>query len=552
MTNKTVCANSKTREVRAAIYCRLSKDDANEGTSASIQNQEELLRGYCKEQGWNVAGVFRDDGYSGMNQNRPGFQRMLSEIEQGKFDVVLTKDLSRLGRDYADTGKLIGETFPKKRIRYIAVNDSVDTSQFRSSGNDMMALKTVMNEYYSRDVSSKVHSSYMTKAKSGKFTGCLAPFGYKKDPDDKNHLIIDDDTAWIVRKIFEMALDGRGANYIRRKLEEMEVPCPAWWNRQKGLRNHVTKFEKADPERGRFMWDFTTIKEILSNPVYVGAIASQKADWRFKIGWMGDKKAEDWIVVENMHEALIDRETYDIVQEKVESRKRPDAFGNFSLFAGVLKCGQCGSALSIRRASPKTNDRVYTCSRYNKYGVAHCSQHRIPYDTLYNIVLDEIRKCACQALSDEQDAAEELRAQFGEDAERQAIERSIAADTERIRSLERVIERLYSDVTDGKITEENFTRILDRSQAEQETLRHRVALNSERLEQETREQQDRTRFLELIRDYADIRELDAATLNHLVRKIVIQEDIDGDAIRQTVEIHFNFNNQADKVSLIRK
>ena len=167
-------------------------------------------------------------------------------------------------------------------------------------------------------------------------------------------------------------------------------------------------------------------------------------------------------------------------------------------------------------------------------------------------MLDEIRKCARQALSDEQDAAEELRAQFGEDAERQAIERSIAADTERIRSLERVIERLYSDVTDGKITEENFTRILDRSQTEQETLRRRVALNSERLEQEAREQQDRTRFLELIRDYANIRELDAATLNHLVRKIVIQEDIDGDAIRQTVEIHFNFNNQADKVSLIRK
>ena len=169
---------------------------------------------------------------------------------------------------------------------------------------------------------------------------------------------------------------------------------------------------------------------------------------------------------------------------------------------------------------------------------------------VYNIVLGEIRKCACQALSDEQDAAEELRAQFGEDAERQAIERSIATDTERIRSLERVIERLYADVTDGKITEENFTRILDRSQAEQETLRRRVALNSERLEQETREQQDRTRFLELIRGYADIRELDAAALNHLVRKIVIQEDIDGDAIRQTVEIHFNFSGQADKISLI--
>ena len=552
MNNKTVYADSKTREVKAAIYCRLSKDDANEGPSASIQNQEELLRGYCQEQGWNVAGVFRDDGYSGMNQNRPGFQRMLSEIEQGKFDVVLTKDLSRLGRDYADTGKLIGETFPKKRIRYIAVNDSVDTSQFRSSGNDMMALKTVMNEYYSRDVSSKVHSSYMTKAKSGKFTGCLAPFGYRKDPEDKNHLLIDEDTAWIVRKIYEMALDGRGANYIRRKLEEMEIPCPAWWNRQKGLRNHVTKFEKEDPERGRFMWDFTTIKEILSNPVYIGAIASQKADYRFKIGWMGDKSPEEWIVVEGMHEPLIDRETYDIVQEKAENRKRPDAFGNFSLFAGILKCGQCGSALSIRRASPKTSDKVYTCSKYNKYGVAHCTQHKIAYDTLYDLVLEEIRKCARQALSDEQDAAEELRTQFGEDAQREAVERSIAADMERIRSLERVIERLYSDVTSGRITEENFTRILERSQGEQETLRRRVTLNSERLEQEAQEQRDKTRFLELIRGYADIQVLDAATLNHLVRKIVVQEDVDGDAIRQTIEIHFNFNNQADRISLIRK
>ena len=208
--------------------------------------------------------------------------------------------------------------------------------------------------------------------------------------------------------------------------------------------------------------------------------------------------------------------------------------------------------MSIRRASPNNNDRIYTCSKYNKYGVAHCSQHRIRYDTLYNIVLDEIRKCVRQALSDETDAAEELRAHFGEDAERQAIERSIAADTERIRSLERVIERLYSDVKDGKITEENFTRILDRSQAEQETLRHHVALNTERLEQEAQEQCDKTRFLELIRDYADIQTLDAATLNHLVRKIVVQEDIDGGVIRQTVEIHFNFNSQADKISLIRQ
>ena len=551
MNNKTVYANSRTREVKAAIYCRLSKDDANEGPSASIQNQEELLRGYCEEQGWAVAAIYRDDGYSGLTQNRPGFQQMLSGIEKGLFDVVLTKDLSRLGRDYADTGKLIDETFPKKKIRYIAVNDSVDTSQFRSSGNDMMAFKTVMNEFYSRDVSTKVHSSYLTKAKRGKYTGTVPPLGYKKDPEDKNHLLPDEDTAWIIQKIFELAVSGKGPNHIRRRLEELEVPCPTWWNREKGYRNHVTKFEKEDPEKGRFMWDFTTIKEILSNPVYIGAIASQKVDYRFKIGWMGDRKQEDWIIVEGMHEPLVDREIYDMVQEKVVSRKRPDAWGNFSLFAGMVKCGQCGSTLNIRRANAKGNERIYTCSKYNKYGVAHCSQHRISYDTLYNIVLEEIRKCARQALSDEQSIAEALEAGYGEDTERKAVEQSIAADRERIRALERVIERLYTDVTAGRISEANFTSILDRSQAEQDSLRERVTRNQERLNQHGQEQEDKTRFMNLIRNYADIQELDADTLNQLVRRIVVQEDMDGKASRQTVEIYFNFNNQADKVCLKR-
>ena len=193
---------------------------------------------------------------------------------------------------------------------------------------DVILYVRLTNEMYSRDVSKKVHSSYLTKAKSGKFTGCLAPFGYKKDPLDKNRLVIDEDTAWIVRKIYDYARNGSGPNRIRRRLEDEEIPCPAWWNRQKGLRDHITKFERENPERGRFVWDFTTIKEILSNPVYIGAIASQKVNYRFKIGWMGDKRREDWIIVEGMHEAIIDRDTYDIVQEKVKSRKRADAWGS--------------------------------------------------------------------------------------------------------------------------------------------------------------------------------------------------------------------------------
>lgn len=550
MRTNTVYAEPYPQEVRAAIYCRLSKDDDLSGPSASIQNQRELLCRYCEEQGWRVAGIFQDDGYTGLNMDRPDFQKMLGAVERGMFDVILTKDLSRLGRNYLQTGQLIEEFFPRNRVRYIALNDAVDTN----IENDITPFRNILNEMYSRDVSKKVHSSYLTKAKSGKFTGCLAPFGYKKDPLDKNRLVIDEDTAWIVRKIYDYARNGSGPNRIRRRLEDEEISCPAWWNRQKGLRDHITKFERENPEHGRFVWDFTTIKEILSNPVYIGAIASQKVNYRFKIGWMGDKRREDWIIVEGMHEAIIDRDTYDIVQEKVKSRKRADAWGNFSLFAGLVKCGQCGSTMNIRRANQKGNDRIYTCSRYNKYGKAHCTQHRIKYDTLYGIVLEQIRSCAEKALADEQEAAEQLRenCQADEQAERLLIEQSIAEDSERIDALERIISRVYEDMVAGRITEDNFNRILERSQTEQTTLKNRVTLNRQRLTQQDQEQEDNTRWLEIIKDYADIQELDAVTLNRRVQKIVIHEDIDSDTTRQTVEIHFNFNNQADKRRIVRE
>ena len=550
MRTNTVYAEPYPQEVRAAIYCRLSKDDDLSGPSASIQNQRELLCRYCEEQGWRVAGIFQDDGFTGLNMDRPDFQKMLGAVERGMFDVILTKDLSRLGRNYLQTGQLIEEFFPKNKVRYIALNDAVDTN----IENDITPFRNILNEMYSRDVSKKVHSSYLTKAKSGKFTGCLAPFGYKKDPLDKNRLIVDEDTAWIIRKIYDYARNGSGPNRIRRRLEDEEIPCPAWWNRQKGLRDHVTKFEREDPERGRFVWDFTTIKEILSNPVYVGAIASQKVNYRFKIGWMGDKRREEWIIVEGMHEAIIDRDTYDIVQEKVKSRKRADAWGNFSLFAGLVKCGQCGSTMNIRRANQKGNDRIYTCSRYNKYGKAHCTQHRIKYDTLYSIVLEQIRSCAEKALADEQEAAEQLRenCQADEQAERLLIEQSIAEDSERIGALERIISRVYEDMVAGRITEDNFNRILERSQTEQTTLKNRVTLNRQRLTQQDQEQEDNTHWLEIIKDYADIQELDDVTLNRLVQKIVIHEDVDSDTTRQTVEIHFNFSNQADKRRIVRE
>lgn len=539
-----------TSRYRAAIYCRLSKDDDQIGESASIQNQREMLLHHCREQGWEVVYIFEDDGYTGLNMNRPDFQKLLEAIERKEVNLVVTKDLSRLGRNYLETGDLIERYFPRKGVRYIAMNDGVDTED---AANDITPFKNILNEMYSKDVSKKVHSAYLSKARSGRFTGCLAPFGYRKDPQEHGHLVIDEETAWIVRRIYELARNGRGPNYIRRRLEDEKVPCPTWWNRQRGLRGKVTKFELNDPENGRFMWDFTTIKEILANPVYIGTMASQKTNYRFKTGWLGDKKPEEWICVENVHEPLIDRETFEIVQEKVKQRRRPDAWGNYSMFAGLVKCGQCGSTMNIRRANQKSNERIFTCSTYNRYGVKHCSQHRISYGALYQIVLGKISEYASAALEDEAKVAAAVRqtCDVEADRERELVRRSVAEDKARLDMLDDMVTKLYSDRLDGRITEANFIRLLERTQREQAALQERMERNQARIASEQQADADAQRWLTLIKGYADITELDAMTLHQLVSKIVVHEDTDGNTIYTTIEIHFNFKAKADKETLIR-
>ena len=538
--------------LRAAIYCRLSKDDEKVGESESIQNQRAMLERYCEQQGFEVVAVYQDDGFTGLNMNRPDVHRMMKAIERKQIDVVLTKDMSRLSRDLSQICWFAEEFFPKNNIRYISLNDGMDSSN--EATTTYMPMQAVMNQMYSADVSKKVHSAYVSKARSGQFTGCLAPFGYCKNPDNKNQLIPDEETAWIVKLIYDYAKEGFGPNYIRRKLEDREIPCPAWWNRKKGLRDKITKFERENPETGHLIWDFTTIKEMLQNPVYIGAIVSQKQVYKFKTGWIKDKKPHEWLIVEDMHEPLVSRETFELVQEKVKSRKRPDAFGNYSIFAGLVKCGQCGSTLNIRRANQKGNERIYTCSKYNKYGVKHCSQHRMKYDVLYSIVLEQIRSYAAKALEDETEVVAQLtsRSQGQFDSERALIEKAITEDTARLASIEKLIAKLYEDMIAERINTENFNAILSKSQAEQTALRERLQHNQSRLDREHQEQDDTNRWIELIKEYAEIQELDTATLQRLIKKIVIHEDLDGEIIRQTVEIHFNFKGQPDKYKLIRE
>ena len=524
---------------RVAIYCRLSKDDDLDGESASIANQRDMLESYCEKQGWEVVAVYQDDGYTGLNMERPDLKRMIKAIERRQVNLVITKDLSRLGRNYLQTGYLIEDFFPRNGVRYIAMNDGIDTLR---ENNDIAPFKNILNEMYSKDISKKVHSSYLLKAQKGEFTGCVAPFGYRKDPEDKNHLLVDEETAPIVRQIFRWALEGHGPNFIRRRLEEQKVPCPTWWNRERGIRNVRTKWEKQDPVNGRYMWDFSVIKDILMNPVYTGAIASQKKDYRFKIGTIGEKKPQDWIVVEQRHEPLIDSKSFAIVQDKLKSRQRPRQDGETSLFAGLIKCGECGKSLTIRTTHAKHPQQIYACKTYGAFGKNHCTQHRVEYDTLYRLVLNKIRECASAALMDGEAIAGKLTdtCEAEQKGQREAWERSLAKDEERMEVLEKMVLRLYEDMMAGRISDTNFNLMLGRTQTEQAELKARVEEARKRLSDEAKIESDARQWIDAIQEYADITELDAATLNRLIKEIVVHEHIDSDKTRHiSIEIHFN-------------
>ena len=525
---------------RVGVYCRLSKedDDIREGESQSISHQREIIEGFCKKKGWRVEDVYTDDGYSGTTSNRPDLQRLLKDIEDKRINVVVTKDYSRLGRDNLFTENLREIWFPKHNCRYVAINDNIDTMY----EDEYAPFKAVINSQYSKDISKKVHSSYMNQAEKGRYTGVVPPFGYLKDPEDTYHLVIDEETAPYVKQIFDWALDGHGTAYIKRRLEANKVPCPTWWNRKRGFRNHFTKWEIQDPENGKYVWDDSVIGDMLINPVYYGAVASQKKNYKFKVGVINEKKPEEWIVVENTHEPIVDQDSFDIIQQKIESRKCSRGDGTYSLFAGLIKCGECGKALTIRKTNAKCPQDIYACVTYNRHGKNHCTQHRVEFDALYNIVFDEIKSLAKQTV-DAEEVARSLADAYEQEREEQKelLERNIAKAKSRIETLDRMTSKLYEDLLSGKISESIFGSMIEKTKSETEDLEKQIAADEKRLSTNDSESGNARKWIDLIKDYADITELDADTLNRLVKQIVVHEEITKGGDRNiSMEIHYNF------------
>lgn len=522
--------------LRTALYCRLSKDDdMAQGDSESIKTQKAMLTQYAKEHGFMVVEIYVDDGWSGLNFDRPDFNRMLDDIEAGRIDVVITKDLSRLGRDHLKVGHFTEIYFPMKNVRYIAVNDCVDTA---NRNNDIAALKNVMNEFYSRDNSRKIRSSIRARAKAGLYRCSYAPFGYRKAPDNHNRLIIDEETAPIVKRIFELAGAGMGAHKIAKQLREEQAAAPSWWQHTRGEKDYSQRF--SNPEN-KYEWSHTVIRNIIKNPVYLGHTIMCKKEIIFKVGKYRDIPEEEQIRVDNTHEPLVTQEDFDNANAKILSRRR-DTTDNFvSPFSGLVKCGTCGKALGLRYWG-KDRHHIFVCTTYAR-NTKSCTDHRIFYEDLYNAVLGDIQYHARIAYEDREKAvALAVRMNEKADGSRgKSNEAKLKQARKRYDEVTRLFDRLYEDSLSGRISNDNFSRLIDKYQTEQEQLLGQIQAIENALQEVRDNQQNAVKWADLMAQYVGIQELTAENLNLLIERIEVfdRTETDGET-EQAIRICYRF------------
>ena len=527
----------KENEYRAALYCRLSSDDAYLGESGSIQTQRALLTQYCKENNFPIFDVYVDDGYSGTNFERPDFKRMLIDLENHKANVVIVKDLSRFGREYAQMGMYIENDFEDWNIRFISIGENIDT--LNGTDGILMPITNVINSQYAKECSRKTKQAHRALAKEGKFIGSKAPFGYAKDPNDRHHLIIDEEAADVVKSIFKMFCDGIGYVRMTKILREKKILNPqAYFNRNN------PDYYKSDYWRQDFDWHATSIRAILNNPIYLG----QTTFGRTKVKGRTKKKKvatdeSEWIVVENTHEAIIDRETWNLVHDIMKNRRRETKRGEIHMFAGLVKCADCGSALNVSYNSKKEKFTGFSCWVYKNYGKERCTSHAIGYQTLYNIVLEDIRRQA-ECVSDSKEKYLALLSHRMDEKTEQDIRKAkseLKKTEKRLSQLDKILNKLYEDRALEKITEERYLAMNGQYENEYNELKLKQQSLTKQINQSETVEYNAKVFTDLIEKYINITELNARILNELIEKIVVheKENIEGEKY-QTVEIYYKF------------
>lgn len=512
----------------AAIYCRLSRDEDINQESNSIQSQRLMLTDFANRQGFHIVDEYIDDGYTGTNFDRPDFQRMMEDAEKGKFSIIITKDLSRLGREYLTTGEYMERIFPRLNIRYIAMNDGYDSMAASDGSADFAPIRNYFNEWYAKDCSRKTKASFKAMAQAGKFIGSKAPFGYVKDPENKHHLLVDEEAARVVRIIFDYAVTGLGYKAIAKRLRDENILNPNAYNNIVDPTFHQSNYWRQPHD-----WHPSSIKTILTNPTYLGQVVNGRRKVQsFKYKKIVNIQPEEWIVVEDMHDAIIDKRVWDMAQENLKKRKRSGHNGAIQIFAGLLKCADCGYSMAYSRNNGANHNGSYRCSLNNVKGKDYCSSHYITYDALYQIVLADIQRKAFVARLFQDNFMRTLTAQTAVTL-REKVKRA-EKDMKRLSSravdLEQIIAKLYEDHALGRITAERFDGFMLKYEAEKKQVESGLKNAREVLDEQKSQFDNAQHFTEVILSYADLKELTSPILNELIDHIEIgrKDVIDGE------------------------
>ena len=508
-----------------ALYCRLSQDDGREGESNSISNQKEILAQYARANGFHNTMFFVDDGISGTTFDRPDFQRMQRMIENGEIGVVIVKDLSRFGRNYLDVGEYLEIKYPTLGVRFIAIQENVDT--LKNTGTEMMPFNNIFNEWYAAQTSKKIRAVWKSKADKGERIAAAIPYGYIKSQDDPKQWIIDEEAAKVVRYIFELTLEGLGPMKIARRLEDEQILSPTAYYLENGR-----KSSNDISTRGKYSWGTSSIRHILENRQYTGCTVNFKTSLvSYKVHKTVYNPEEEWQIIPNTQEAIIDEDTFNRVQELREGRRRNTATGRESLFSGLLYCADCKSKLYFCAAkSIKPDQEFHRCSAY-KENRGTCSIHFIREVVLREAILELVKRVA---LFIQQYEAVFLymyakKHNITKEVNSRNMKATIERNKRRIKELDKLIERIYEDNVLGKIPDARFSKMMASYEAEQNQLVTETAKAEESLKTMEQDKVDLRAFLETIRQCTDIKELTPAIVNRLIRRIEVHnsEKIDG-------------------------
>ena len=527
--------NKKSRDVTAFLYERLSRDDNLEGESYSIGNQKKLLTKVAKEKGYTNLVHFLDDGISGVTMDRPGFVEMIRQLEQGRAAAVFVKDLSRLGRNYIEVGRLTEEFFPEHDIRLVAVSDNIDTAE---GENELAPIRNLFNEWYARDISKKRRISNKIKGNAGEPMG-QPPYGYIKDPDNPKRWIVDDEAAQVVRRIYSMTLEGYGTEQIATQLERDEILTPRAYWLKKGIKR---------PGKGKQQpatkWNSSTVTKILSLQEYCGDILNFKTYSKsYKNKKRLENDRENWVVFKDAHEPIIERSVFEQVQQKRgKIRKRRTNEGEHNMFSGLLVCADCGCNLHFHFNQGNPEIKYFNCSNYKGNRGSCTSTHYVRVDFLEQVVLGEIRRLTKFASLYEDEFLKAVigHSQQAAETDRKLKEKELKALLARDEELDGLFERIYEDNVSGKLSDDRFAKMSRRYEDEQKELAEKIKKLRSEIEKQSSQVMTTDMFISLVRKYTRARKLTPRMLNELVEKIEVYhaEKIDG-VWEQRLRIHYN-------------